>query len=169
MNNLPIAGIAAASTLPAGWEIPATVTLPALSPWFRELGKRFAAVRGLEDGWDGPQSVSVERLLIGRVDRFLKDALFEVPDPMLPFVVPAADGSLQIEWHRRDLDLEVFFSREGHVSALLEDRKAGVELERDGAEALNLFFGYARRVATNDRDGAHAPVAPASASVSVAA
>jgi hypothetical protein len=161
--------LAPASTLNDRWGMPALKAFDPPSPWLKELSERFAAVRKLPDGWDGPSSVAVDPTLVGRIDRVLKDALAGVASPKLPFVVPSADGGLQIEWHRRDLDLEVFFSREGQVSALLEDRKGGVELERNGAEALNLLFCYAGRVAAVDPDGAYASPAPASAQIAIAA
>jgi hypothetical protein len=58
-----------------------------------------------------------------------------------------------MEWHRRGLDVEVFFGHDGEISTLVDDNGTAVEVEKMGAEALSLFFRWAPRVAAEDSDG----------------
>lgn len=42
-----------------------------------------------------------------------------------PALVPTVRGGLQIEWHRRGVDIEVEVSPDGSVSWCAEDRRSG--------------------------------------------
>jgi hypothetical protein len=120
-------------------------------PWLGQLRESYQPLRLLRDGWDGPGSKAVSIPLIYRVERALRDSLTSVREPKLPFVVPAPDGGLQIEWHQESLELEVLFSPDGSVSALLEDHAHGLEIEKDGAGALDLLSRWAARLAAEPR------------------
>ena len=46
-----------------------------------------------------------------------------------PDLVPGSDGSLQIEWHEQDIDIELDIMNAGSVSAYLFDRRTEDEHE----------------------------------------
>jgi hypothetical protein len=138
-------------------------------PWLPDLWSQFAKALALRDGWDGPRSKAVHRPLVYLVERVLRDSLVEIPNPRLPFVVPSAEGGLQIEWHRSDMELEVYFGPNGEISAAFEDHSGGLEIERRGSEALDLLFRWASRMATGFGDVRHAPPAPAVGPLAIAA
>ena len=156
------------ATLPDGHESMAMV-FGNPEPWLPALRLKLASVKALPAGWDGPNSVAVDPRLIALVERVLRDSLVGIANPRLPFVVPTSDGCVQIEWHRRGMDVEVFFGRDGEVSAFVEDQGAGAEVEKTGAEALNLLFRWAPRAAAEDRDGIHVQIQEANRQFELAA
>lgn len=56
--------------------------------------------------------------LVGAIT-VLRDAM--TADTIPPAVVPTADGGLQLEWHTKGVDLEVYVDANGHVSAWCQE------------------------------------------------
>lgn len=123
------------------------------------LKEKISAALALPNGWAGPGSVTPSVEIAYRVESLVIGALSGLDDPHLPFIVPMADGGLQVEWHQNGADLEVAFFGSGEVSGVFEDRVAGGEIESDGTEALDLLLRYARRVAQNAGNALDAQVA----------
>lgn len=75
------------------------------SVWARELEERFDELTSLPKGWDGYDGIPVS-FNCAQFAANLIESLFVqgVPAPQL---VPGADGSLQLEWHVNQYDLEV--------------------------------------------------------------
>ncbi len=75
------------------------------SEWIEALEKRFNDLTALPVGWDGytgrPVSFTIARFAANLLERLY------VPNVPPPSLVPGADGSLQIEWHRNDYDVEL--------------------------------------------------------------
>ncbi len=75
------------------------------SPWIEHLKERFDVITSLKTGWDGYEgkSVAFEHAVFAAnlIDRLYTD---DVPPPE---IVPGSDGTLQIEWHRRGLSVEL--------------------------------------------------------------
>ncbi|ANT51208.1 hypothetical protein GCM10007880_31020 [Mesorhizobium amorphae] len=70
-----------------------------------------------------------------------------------PTLVPGSDGSLQIEWHAHEFDIEVDILRVNEVSAWMFDHRTDVETEleltNDFAEVAKWVEDLARRATGN--------------------
>jgi hypothetical protein len=55
-----------------------------------------------------------------------------------PAVVPLGDGGLQLEWHRKQQDLEVVFPADDTPQFFYQNRSTGVEQEGFACDVLNL-------------------------------
>lgn len=101
--------------------------------WSTALGERFNAVTSLPRGWDGytgrPVSFTCARFAAQLLER-LYDG--EVPPPSL---VPGSDGTLQIEWHINQYDIEIDvlapFNAFARRYDCLAERGEEIEVEAD--------------------------------------
>ncbi len=59
----------------------------------------------LERGWDGYGGLPVKREVLQFALRILAAVMDDTA--VSPQIVPISDGSLQLEWHKRDVHLEV--------------------------------------------------------------
>lgn len=144
-------------------------TRTSTQPWHSDFREKVSALSSLKAGWAGRGSVPVEHHIFYAVENYLGIALAGTANPVLPYLVPTADGGLQIEWHRDSLDLEVLFTSEGQIQALVEDRERGLEIEKEGDAALDILLRYAPRAAQERSDVADVSVAPLSAAYELAA
>lgn len=75
------------------------------SRWMKELANRFQSLTELQRGWDGydgrPVSFACATFAANLIERLYES---DVPAPNL---VPGSDGTLQIEWHRNNYDVEI--------------------------------------------------------------
>ena len=96
-------------------------------PWFTELEERLQTIISLEENWDGyfGQPVNFSNASFA-AEILNKLYLCGVSTPDL---VPGSDGSLQIEWHEQDIDIELDIMNAGSVSAYLFDRRTEEEHE----------------------------------------
>jgi hypothetical protein len=73
-----------------------------------EILRRTAELLRLADGWDSQGGQAIRHAHVQRMLRFLGAHMCEQLPP--PSIVPMSDGGVQIEWHRRGLDVEVTFT-----------------------------------------------------------
>ena len=92
------------------------------------LTKRLEELRALPFGWDGYFGVPVRDDCLYFARRFL--AAFGWEDFPMPSLVPGSDGTLQIEWHRNDVDLEVDIIGEKEAVATRRNIHTGHREER---------------------------------------
>ena len=75
------------------------------SRWVTELRDRFDELTSLPRGWDGyagrPVSFTCAQFDANLIERLYVEG---VPAPQL---VPGSDGTVQIEWHRNQFDVEI--------------------------------------------------------------
>lgn len=116
--------------------------------WKNVVANNFAAVSELGPGWDGPQSKSISRYTIYQADVLLRDALASVANAKPPYIVPRADGALQIEWASEKFEAEFALQENGARSFWLRNRETGIEIEDEGDGATELLFRWARRIAS---------------------
>lgn len=103
------------------------------SAWNDALRKRFDHLCRLPLGWDGyqgqPVSFSCANFAASVLERLYAD------DLPLPSLVPGSDGTLQIEWHKSQLDIELDILAPNKVMAYRNDDITGedeeVEIETD--------------------------------------
>lgn len=113
----------------------------------RRLNAKVNSLRALRDGWDGGRGKAVSEAILAKALAALDCALQPLRSPRAPFIVPLADGGVQIEWHESHAELEISFFANGEVTALFEDLRTGTDQELEGNEALNLFLRRTPRVA----------------------
>lgn len=51
------------------------------------------------------------------------------PETIPPAMVPMASGGVQLEWHDKGIDLEIYIAADGSVTASVEDSSTGIEWE----------------------------------------
>ena len=111
--------------------------MPGGSDWI-SLSQRQLASLGPD--WDGYGADPIDSTTIKTMVQLLRQLL---PYDARPgAIVPGADGSLQAEWHLRDVEFGLVVDPDG-VSAW-EQPRGGAEVERHGVAAHELFHGAAR-------------------------
>jgi hypothetical protein len=130
--------------------------------WQAAIWARVRELSALAPGWDGPGSSKVSTDALYTATGITRLALEGQPGAVAPYIVPGGDGSVQIEWHEEHAELELDIGSDGtHFSVWGRDHRSGVEFEGEDAEAINLFFRWAPRVATHPGDVADvSPTAP---------
>lgn len=109
------------------------------SDWARDLEERFNELTSLPRGWDGyrgrPVSFGCAQFAANLVESLFVQG---VPAPQL---VPGADGTLQLEWHLNQYDIEVDVLAPYNVVATRYDHAAEleqeIEVESDFTELAN--------------------------------
>lgn len=92
------------------------------------LTERLEELASLPFGWDGYFGVPVRDDCIYFARRFL--GAFGWEDFPMPSLIPCWDGTLQIEWHRNDLDLEIDILGAKEAVATRRDIRTGHGEER---------------------------------------
>ena len=124
------------STLPA-W-------LLAKNAWSRLLADRLSEVAALPEGWDGydgkPVSLPIVQFACDLVD------FLYLPGLPAPQLVPGGDGTLQLEWHVNQYDLEIDILAPCQLAASLHDLESGKEEELEVETDLGPLVGWVRRL-----------------------
>ncbi len=79
-------------------------------------------------GWDGYQAGPVSPGIVDFASSILASVM--TPDAPIPSIVPSSNGRLQIEWHRKGLDIELFVEAPMQAELLIEydDAREPIEL-----------------------------------------
>lgn len=134
-------------------------TVPTEAPaWSNAVSKSIQRLKNLAPGWDGPGSVPIVTAALYRAETLIRQALEGRSAALAPFIVPAGDGSIQIEWHKRKAEIELSIESNGDVYLWGRSHVSGHEFEGEGEKALALFFRWAARVATETRDASDVSV-----------
>lgn len=104
-----------------------------MSAWTHALTERLNALTALQRGWDGytalPVSFTCAQFAVQLIER-----LYD-PDVPPPSLVPGADGTLQVEWHVNQYDIEIDVLGAFNIVAArydcLEDRDEVLEIDTD--------------------------------------
>ena len=138
------------------------VKTPRASPWAparritirapgRELSegllralKRACELQQLPRGWNSHGAEPVSDTAFRQTIEFL--TAYMVGDVAVPVLVPTVRGGLQLEWHRRGVDIEVEVNPDGSVSWCAEDRRSGEEVETALAGHEDTVRAWLRRV-----------------------
>ena len=92
-----------------------------------EICCRLMELLHLPKGWDGPDSMPVKNEIAESALRVLCH-IYQDQLP-IPSLVPGADGSLQIEWHCGDYDIELDILEPNLIDAWRKNIKTDVEDE----------------------------------------
>ncbi len=106
------------------------------SAWVKELEDRFDELTSLPRGWDGyagaPVSFNCAQFAANLIERLCINTL---PAPQL---VPMPDGTIRLEWHMNEFDLEIDVLGPYNVLAyradLLTDEEEEIEIQTDFSE-----------------------------------
>lgn len=99
------------------------------SPWNKSLESRLDELSQLEPGWDGYRARPVLHSAASFAAMMLEHLFIE--DLIPPSLVPRSDGSLQVEWHKNQYDIELVVSGTQDVRAYRIDELTGNEEELD--------------------------------------
>ncbi len=91
------------------------------SKMLKELKDKCIEFTKLKKGWDGfkasPVPIEKANVAMRLIDRLVN---INIPKPN---IVPTYDGSIQIEWHMKNYELEIEITQLSEVEGLLIDRK----------------------------------------------
>jgi hypothetical protein len=90
-----------------------------LPRWLNKVLKEIDSLRYLEKNWDSYGAPRVNRQSLTEAANVLQE--LARPRMPAPSVVPTSDGSIQLEWHTRGIDLEVRWVSPTTVHVSLED------------------------------------------------
>jgi hypothetical protein len=99
-----------------------------LPAWFDPVVQGFVDLLTLPVNWDSYGAVSVERNLVQEAMNLMNTLL--APSSPAPRVVPLSSGGLQLEWHRKGIDLEIVFDRDEEPFFYARNRVSGEEAEQ---------------------------------------
>ena len=111
---------------------------------FRRAVYRAIELRQLPRDWNSHGAEPVSDAAFVRTVEFLSAYL--VLGVAGPVLVPTVRGGLQLEWHRRGVDIEVEVNPDGSVSWCAEDRQTGEEFETNLAGHEEAVRTWLRRV-----------------------
>lgn len=100
-----------------------------LPSWFDPLMQGFVDLLTLPAGWDSYNAVPINPKLVDTAIAFMNGLLG--PSSPAPRVVPLASGGLQVEWHRKGIDVEVVFDQDEGPYFYYRNRASGEESERN--------------------------------------
>lgn len=122
-----------------------TNTIPsptsALPDWVRPTLTAFVDIQNLTDNWNSYGGKVVNRDLINQ-SLVVLGSLMQQDSPA-PSVVPLGDGGLQIEWHRRQQDLEIVFSADESAQFFYRNRATGL-LDEGSVRDTEKLVGFVK-------------------------
>lgn len=103
------------------------------SRWVAELKDRFDELTALPRGWDGysgrPVTFNCAQFAANLIERLFVESV------SAPQLVPGGDGTLQLEWHQNQFDVEIDVLAPYDVLAMRRDLRTGhveeLELQTD--------------------------------------
>lgn len=121
----------------------ATAPVQALPAWVRPTVAAFVGIHSLTDNWDSYGSKAVSRDLIKQSLVVL--GMVMQHDSPAPSIVPLGDGGFQIEWHRRQQDLEIAFAADEAPQIFYRNRFTGA-LDEGSAREHEKLIGHLRNL-----------------------
>jgi hypothetical protein len=112
------------------------VTTSEAPSWMAPTTKALSGLLNLPENWDSYGAGKIQELIVVRVLRLLTQILGISSPP--PSVVPLSDGGIQLEWHRKEQDLEISFPVNALPTYFFCDRRAGIEDEDFATEITKL-------------------------------
>jgi hypothetical protein len=96
----------------------------------------FINIQSLSTNWNSYGAKTINHDLIQQ-SLFVLQLIMKADSPA-PSVVPMADGGIQIEWHRKQQDLEIVFPAEEVPQFFYKNRATGAEQQGFANEIANL-------------------------------
>jgi len=108
-----------------------------LPAWFDPLMQGFVDLLTLPNNWNSYGAGPIDSALIHEAMEFMNNLLG--PSNPAPRMVPLSSGGLQIEWHRKGIDLEVVFDSGEEPYFYYRNRMNGEESEHTLRENIHLL------------------------------
>jgi hypothetical protein len=107
VRAIPVHSTGESNWVAATWELP---KVHSLQQYLNQVWTRIKRVMHLPSNWDSYGAIQVSLRTIARGLEVLVEA-YEVQDqmgyePLIPFIAPCADGSIQLEWENNNRELE---------------------------------------------------------------
>jgi hypothetical protein len=108
------------------------------SVWNDELQHRFNRITELPLGWDGYQGKPVSFACASFASKILEQLFID--GLIAPSIIPGSDGTLQIEWHKSKMDVELDVLGPNSVLAYMKDDELAsnteIEIQNDFTEVM---------------------------------
>jgi hypothetical protein len=104
--------------------------------WIEPTISALIGVQALPEGWDSYGGKKISRDLISQSLSVL-EMIMGTTSPA-PSVVPLGDGGLQLEWHRKQQDLEIAFPAHDPPQYFYQNRATGGEQEGSASDITTL-------------------------------
>lgn len=102
---------------------------PPAPPWQAVVGQRLEKLRALTAGWDGYRAPPLNQDVFWFTAVLLEKIMRPQTSP--PQVVPSSVGGIQIEWHEKDIDLEIHIVAPYRCTIWYEDHSSGDTLDAE--------------------------------------
>lgn len=116
--------------------------------WLDKARNDLNALLNLPGNWDGAGAVPLQLQAATTALRLMSP--FMSDDCPFPAIVPTNVGGLQLEWHRRGVDLELRIEPTGQASYFFEDLKSGESQEHIVGSNLMDMRGVLSAVLVSD-------------------
>ncbi|WP_163098571.1 hypothetical protein GL267_002965 [Acidithiobacillus ferrianus] len=93
------------------------------TPWVRGAVKRLNELAELPSGWDSYKARVVSHAALKATFDLLSEVMRD--DTPLPWIVPMADGHVQVEWHTHEIDFEIEVVSSTVLHVFHEDHRTG--------------------------------------------
>lgn len=134
--------------------VPKEFPLTPKTDWATFLSESVQRLAALRAGWDGVGSIPIRRTLLDEATRIVRQALSGAKNAVPPYLVPGGDGSIQVEWHQKNGELEFDLAADGSRWIWIRDHLSGQEIEGENEGAVALFSRWAPRIgAVPDDEG----------------
>lgn len=107
--------------------------------WQVDVVRRLLKLRELSPGWDGygapplsPDAAWFTIELLGKIMR---------PRTPAPHVVPSSVGGIQIEWHEREIDLEIHIAAPYQCEVWYHDHRSGEVISEEFTGDFSILAG----------------------------
>lgn len=97
--------------------------------WLPAVYGRMQELMSLDIGWDGHNGQPVSRDIAGFAIEFLLQTMTTDGPP--PQLVPLSYGGVQLEWHEKEIDLEIEVEAPNRIFVSFEDHQSGEEFEKE--------------------------------------
>jgi hypothetical protein len=95
---------------------------------------------GLKENWNSYGAGPVNQISLKYSLQLLGNLMRS--DTPIPWLIPTSTGSVQIEWHTRDIDLEVRIDKAPTVLVFFEDAKTGETWEGELGSNVQRLSNY---------------------------
>jgi len=108
-----------------------------LPAWFDPLMQGFVDLLTLPPDWNSYGAGAIDQETVVEAMNLINGLLG--PTSPAPRVVPLSSGGLQLEWHRKGIDLEVVFDRDDQPFYSCRNRATGEDSEHELPEGSALL------------------------------
>lgn len=97
--------------------------------WQAAVLERVVALLNMPANWDGYGAPAISREAVMFALEVLQRTM--QPTTPVPQVVPSSVGGVQLEWHERDIDLELHVAAPFRCEIWFEDHRAGTMVSKE--------------------------------------